>query len=167
MTKSTFARLKSPKKAAIEKALLHEFSSHPLSEATVSRIVEEAGISRGAFYVYFSDLKDAYLYMCREIICRVHLSNPGDLEADNPDKYVEAVKAFVGSTESEGYMKFFARAFVDNAKATQEIWNEEAGSPVAWAVSLLCHETIRSIYNGSDVEECVGRLRGALSKLLA
>ena len=167
MTKPTFKRLKSPKREAIEKALLEEFSSYPLSDATVSRIVEGAGISRGAFYVYFSDLKDAYLYMCREIIRRVHLSNPGDLEADNPEKYIEAVKAFVGSTEAEGYMRFFARAFVDNAKVTQEIWSEEAGSPVAWAVSLLCHETIRSIYNGSDPKECIERLRGALSKLLA
>ena len=121
MTKPTFKRLKSPKREAIEKALLEEFSSYPLTDATVSRIVEGAGISRGAFYVYFSDLKDAYLYMCREIIRRVHLSNPGDLEADNPEKYIEAVKAFVGSTEAEGYMRFFARAFVDNAKVTQEI----------------------------------------------
>lgn len=167
MTKSTFTRLKNPKKAAIEKALLQEFSSYPLSEATVSRIVEDAGISRGAFYVYFSDLKDAYLYMCREIIRRVHLSNPGNLEAASPEKYIEAVRTFVGSTEAEGYMKFFARAFVDNSKVTQELWREEAASPVAWAISLLCHETIRSIYNGSDAEECIERLRCALSKLLA
>ena len=66
MTTSTFTRLKSSKKEAIEQALLQEFSSYPLSEATVSRIVEGAGISRGAFYVYFSDLKDAYLYICRQ-----------------------------------------------------------------------------------------------------
>ncbi|MBR6440127.1 MAG: TetR/AcrR family transcriptional regulator [Aeriscardovia sp.] len=167
MTTPTFSRLKTPKREAIEKALLEEFSSYPLQDATVARIVEGAGISRGAFYVYFSDLKDAYLYMCREIIRRVHLSNPGNLDSGNPEKYIEAVKAFVGSTEAEGYMKFFARAFVDNAKVTQEIWDQEAGSPVAWAVSLLCHETIRSIYNGSDVQECIERLRAALSKLLA
>ena len=167
MTTSTFTRLKSSKKEAIEQALLQEFSSYPLSEATVSRIVEGAGISRGAFYVYFSDLKDAYLYICRELIRRVHLSNPGNLGSDTPEKYIEAVKTFVGSTESEGYMKFFTRAFVDNAKVTQEIWREQAASPIAWAVSLLCHETIRSIYNGSDAKECIERLRCALSKLLA
>ncbi|MBO6020728.1 MAG: TetR/AcrR family transcriptional regulator [Aeriscardovia sp.] len=167
MTNPTFNRLKNPKKAAIERALLLEFSSYPLSEATVSRIVEEAGISRGAFYVYFSDLKDAYLYICREIIRRVHLSNPGNLEDGTPEKYIEAVKAFVGSTEAEGYMKFFARAFVDNAKVTKEIWREEAANPITWAVSLLCHETIRSIYKGSDAKECIERLRFALSKLLA
>lgn len=167
MTTATFSRLKSPKREAIEKALLKEFSSYPLQEATVARIVEDAGISRGAFYVYFTDLKDAYLYMCREIIRRVHLSNPGGLESGDPEKYIEAVKTFVGSTEAEGYMKFFARAFVDNAKVTQEIWRQEAANPVAWAVSLLCHETIRSIYNGSDAQECIERLRGVLSKLLA
>lgn len=167
MTTATFSRLKSPKREAIEKALLKEFSSYPLQEATVARIVEDAGISRGAFYVYFTDLKDAYLYMCREIIRRVHLSNPGGLESGDPEKYIEAVKTFVGSTEAKGYMKFFARAFVDNAKVTQEIWRQEAANPVAWAVSLLCHETIRSIYNGSDAQECIERLRGVLSKLLA
>lgn len=166
MTKSTFVRLKNPKKAAIERALLREFSSYPLSEATVSRIVEDAGISRGAFYVYFSDLEDAYLYMCKEIISRVHLPNLGSLSSNSPGKYIEAVKNFVGSAQAEGYMKFFARAFVDNSKVTQEIWNKESLSPVAWAISLLCHETIRSIYNGSDAEECIERLRSALSKLL-
>lgn len=166
MTKATFTHLKNPKKAAIEKALLQEFSSHPLSEATVSRIVEDAGISRGAFYVYFSDLEDAYLYMCQEIIDKVHLPNLGN-SAGSPEKYIEAVKTFVGSAQAEGYMKFFARAFIDNSKVTQEIWSKETVDPVAWAVSLLCHETIRSIYNGSNSEECIERLRGALAKLLS
>ncbi|KFJ04960.1 MULTISPECIES: TetR/AcrR family transcriptional regulator [Bifidobacterium] len=60
MPTQTFFGLGAAKRERIEQALLHEFSSHPLCEAQVARIVRDAGIARGAFYVYFDDLDDAY-----------------------------------------------------------------------------------------------------------
>ena len=62
MVKKTFINLNSAKKQKIEQVMLDEFSNYDLNQANVARIVKEAGIARGAFYTYFDDLEDAYLY---------------------------------------------------------------------------------------------------------
>ncbi|WWL93967.1 hypothetical protein V6R94_10640 [Pediococcus acidilactici] len=51
MPSETLVKLKPTKKAAIETALLSEFSRYPVAEAQVARIVKDAGISRGAFTI--------------------------------------------------------------------------------------------------------------------
>lgn len=63
MVKETFTNLDEHKKQRVTQALLHEFSQHSLADAQVARIVKEANIARGAFYKYFTDLTDAYLYL--------------------------------------------------------------------------------------------------------
>ena len=54
-----------------------EFSQHPLAQAQVARIVKQADIARGAFYKYFSDLKDAYQYAFKTVIGRLHTGIAG------------------------------------------------------------------------------------------
>lgn len=169
MTEPTFDRLKPDKKRRIEAALLKEFSERPFSEATVAGIVRDAGISRGAFYLYFSDLKDAYAHIYRQVEKKAHLPRLSGLQARDPQAYVEAIRRFVGSSESGKHLKFFMKAFTKNSKMTEEMWKDENSCPTpqSWAISLLCHETICSIYNGMDEGECLERLRKVLAKLLA
>ncbi len=63
MPSSTFEHLSEKKKNTIILALLHEFSEVSLSKAQVAPIVKDAEIARGAFYKYFSDLTDAYIFL--------------------------------------------------------------------------------------------------------
>ena len=63
MVKQTFKNLPSAKRRRIEAVLLEEFSTYPLADAKVSHIVKNANIARGAFYKYFDDLIDAYVYI--------------------------------------------------------------------------------------------------------
>lgn len=72
MPSATFTSLKPDKRRRVEDALLHEFSVHPLAEAQVARIVHDAGIARGAFYVYFADLADAYRHLLGIALGEIH-----------------------------------------------------------------------------------------------
>ena len=50
MVSQTFKNLAPLKKERITAALLTEFSTYPLKDAQVARIVKDAQIARGAFY---------------------------------------------------------------------------------------------------------------------
>ena len=82
MVSETFINLSDEKKQKIEGALLKEFSTYPLAKAQVARIVKDAGIARGAFYKYFGDLKDSYIYLWRPrsmaifLVCQVRSTLP-------------------------------------------------------------------------------------------
>ena len=68
MVKQTFLNLPEEKRQRVTDAVFHEFSNYALTDAQVARIVKEANIARGAFYKYFDDLTDAYLYVYRQAI---------------------------------------------------------------------------------------------------
>lgn len=60
MAKESFYNLPEKKRQTVYNALLKEFETHILSEASVTDIVKLAGISRGSFYVYFENLEESY-----------------------------------------------------------------------------------------------------------
>ncbi|MCB6839412.1 TetR/AcrR family transcriptional regulator [Weissella viridescens] len=72
MVSPTFEKLKPEKKERLKRVLIEEFSNYTLDQAQVARIVKKAGISRGSFYTYFSNLYDAYHWTLTEILQNVH-----------------------------------------------------------------------------------------------
>lgn len=63
MPKSTFFNLPEVKRSAIEAAAILEFRDHTFAGASINRIVEQSGISKGSFYQYFDDKEDVYLHI--------------------------------------------------------------------------------------------------------
>jgi AcrR family transcriptional regulator len=63
MPKETFFNLPDDKRQAILDLAIEEFAAHDYKNASISRIVERAGIAKGSFYQYFADKKDLYLYL--------------------------------------------------------------------------------------------------------
>jgi AcrR family transcriptional regulator len=63
MPKETFFNLPDDKRQAILDLAIEEFAAHDYRNASISRIVERAGIAKGSFYQYFADKKDLYLYL--------------------------------------------------------------------------------------------------------
>ena len=63
MPKQTFFNIAKEKRERIIKASIDEFSEYSFNEASIARIVENAGIPRGSFYQYFEDMKDVYKYI--------------------------------------------------------------------------------------------------------
>ncbi|MEJ2750472.1 MAG: TetR/AcrR family transcriptional regulator [Anaerolineae bacterium] len=63
MPKPTFFNLPEDKRQAILDLAIEEFAGHDYKNASISRIVERAGIAKGSFYQYFADKKELYLYL--------------------------------------------------------------------------------------------------------
>ena len=61
MPTEQFLRLKNDRKNAIIKAATREFATKDYADVSVRDIADQAGISRGSFYLYFNDKEDAYL----------------------------------------------------------------------------------------------------------
>ena len=68
MPKDTFLNLPEEKRNAITQAAIREFEYHSYDQASVNRIVEEAGIPKGSMYQYFSHKKDLYKYILSLIV---------------------------------------------------------------------------------------------------
>ena len=72
MPKETFLNLPKSKQAMIDDILLQTFCAQSISQVKVSQIVDQMGMSRGAFYKYFDDLEDAYRYIIKKHSLIIH-----------------------------------------------------------------------------------------------
>ena len=63
MPSETFCRLPEVKKKRIMEAVEKELTLHPISEVSINKIIQSAGISRGSFYQYFTDKYDMLGYV--------------------------------------------------------------------------------------------------------
>lgn len=55
-----FSKLDRPRRKAIVAVAAEEFAEHGFAAASYNRIIERAGISKGAMYYYFADKDDLY-----------------------------------------------------------------------------------------------------------
>ena len=63
MPKKTFFNLPEEKREKIIEMALEEFSKNTFTNASITKIAENAGIAKGSVYQYFSDKKDLYKYI--------------------------------------------------------------------------------------------------------
>jgi AcrR family transcriptional regulator len=63
MPKQTFLNLPEEKRKAFLGIALDEFANNDYNTASVSKIVEKAGIAKGSLYQYFEDKQDLFMYL--------------------------------------------------------------------------------------------------------
>ena len=63
MPTNTFFNLPIEKKKKIMNAAKSEFVEYSFYDASINRIIKNAGISRGSFYMYFENKEDLFLYI--------------------------------------------------------------------------------------------------------
>jgi len=63
MPKGTFLNLPQEKKDKIIEVAIDEFAQYSFQNASINRIVENAGIAKGSFYQYFEDKSDVFKYI--------------------------------------------------------------------------------------------------------
>lgn len=68
MPKQAFFKLNEEKKQAIMTSAFTEFERYPFDEASINRIIKQAKISRGSFYLYFEDKEDVYHYLMEQLL---------------------------------------------------------------------------------------------------
>lgn len=170
MPKQTFKNLPEAKKQRIRQALLTEFSQHDLADAQVARVVKDAGIARGAFYKYFTDLADAYRYVYQITLLRIHDDNIRTHHLLTADDYADQVAAFLTRVNDCPYGELVKRHFTVNEAVLQsgKVPQLQPTDPIEWAIMTLVHEAIKAGLQFPDqVPTIVNRLRAALKALLA
>jgi len=65
--KPTFFNLPADKREHIFNCALREFAEHPYEQASLTEIVNAAGIAKGSMYQYFADKKDLYKYVVQTV----------------------------------------------------------------------------------------------------
>jgi len=63
LPKDTFLNLPQKKRTKIIDAIKSEFARVPFDKVSINKIVQDADISRGSFYMYFDDKKDMLIYI--------------------------------------------------------------------------------------------------------
>lgn len=83
MPKETFHSLKDEKKQRVVDAALEEFSVKTFSQASLNKIIKNAGIPKGSFYQYFENKEELYTYLLettskasKEMFAKVQEMNP-------------------------------------------------------------------------------------------
>ena len=63
MPSNTFLDLPEDKQTRLMDAASWEFSAKPFNEVSINKIIQDAGIPRGSFYMYFQDKEDLFRYL--------------------------------------------------------------------------------------------------------
>lgn len=77
MPKPTFFNLPDEKRQRIIDAAVLEFSRHPYARATLDRIVETAGVSKGSMYQYFAGKADLYRWLLTDYMTQKKMAAIG------------------------------------------------------------------------------------------
>ncbi|KRN21876.1 TetR family transcriptional regulator [Lacticaseibacillus camelliae DSM 22697 = JCM 13995] len=167
MVLPTFEHLDEEKQARIRQALLNEFSHYSLADAQVARIVKDAGIARGAFYKYFTDLTDAYRYLFGIAMREIHQGMPKRPTAGNVDEYIAALRQFIETTSQCEYRDLIQQHFRYNEGYLGETPTRliPGGDAKQWAFTVLYHQTVKDIMLAPDTAEArIAQLRIALTR---
>ena len=65
MARPRFAKLPAEQQQAIVRAARDEFAGRGFHDASLNRVIEAAGISKGSMYYYFDGKEDLYAYIVR------------------------------------------------------------------------------------------------------
>lgn len=145
MPSNTFLKLNDSKRLRIERALLKEFSNHPLDQSQVARIIDEAEISRGAFYKYFDDLTDAYQYLLNQKLAKLH-AHLENRNYQNPNELIQKMESFINEVQSSSSYALFQMHFKYNENLLRPFTSTAEMPTSVWMAFVLSHETLRSIF---------------------
>ncbi len=87
MPRPRFERLEAEKQLDILDAATREFAEHGFQNASFNRIIENAGLSKGAMYYYFDDKKDLFLTVLRRFQREIVAELPPLREVRDADDY--------------------------------------------------------------------------------
>ena len=82
-----FTRLEPDRQRRILDAALDEFVQHGFEEASLNRIIQAAGISKGAMYYYFDDKADLFVTIFTQVMSDVMQQLDTDVERLDRDSF--------------------------------------------------------------------------------
>jgi AcrR family transcriptional regulator len=79
MPRPRFARLAPERQVALLEAAAQEFGAFGYDDASLNRILDRAGVSKGAAYYYFDDKEDLFLTVVRHYLDQLGIGNFSNL----------------------------------------------------------------------------------------
>lgn len=94
MVRSRYARLPQDQQRTIERAALDEFAAHGFHDASLNRVLEASGMSKGSLYYHFDGKEDLYVHVARVELERLFdgLGSFPLPETGGPDAFWAAVE---------------------------------------------------------------------------
>lgn len=147
MPTESFYKLDSSKRQKILEAMKREFSRVPFHEASINKIVEDARISKGSFWVYFKSKEEAIEYLIeshlekeRKKSKKIFLKNHGDLF----QSYIEIYDYFAQCKISRMEKALMANIFKNLITNEEKCMKKEPGDSII--------ETVRNIVDTDNLD---------------
>lgn len=145
MVRPRFAKLPPAQQQLILSTALEEFAAHGFHDASLNRVIESAGISKGSMYYYFDGKEDLYAHVVRvEIERMITRVDPLDsAAAGTPDAFWSALENYylqlMGALEAAPQLAALVRGWITAAAAPplQRIQQETMQEVVPWMERVL------------------------------
>ncbi|MHB0857341.1 MAG: TetR/AcrR family transcriptional regulator [Anaerolineae bacterium] len=141
MPKPTFLNLPEDKRERIVQAATDEFAARGYRQASITHIVEQAGIPKGSFYQYFADKRDLFVYIL-QLAGERKLAYIGSLSGEMAslgffDQWRAMVLAGLRFGQDNPQLAGIANAVLADRDLTREVLGEMAPASDAFFRSLL------------------------------
>lgn len=154
MVRPRFAKLPLAQQEAILRVALEEFGTHGFHDASLNRVIEAAGISKGSMYYYFDGKGDLFAYVARTELEGL-LGRVGPL----PDLSGGGAEAFWSALEGYYFRLMAALAESPRLAAMLRDWGAAARTP---AFQEAAGEFERAALPWIDRTIAVGQRMGAV-----
>lgn len=95
MVRPRFGRLPPPQQQAILAAAVDEFASYGFHDASLNRVIEAAGISKGSMYYYFDSKEDLYVHVLRVELAGLFSRAPFEVPSEtDPEAFWSALLSY-------------------------------------------------------------------------
>jgi AcrR family transcriptional regulator len=124
LTYQTFFNLPEEKRQNVIDSALEEFALYDYKTASLSRMVEKAGIAKGSMYQYFENKKDLYLFLI-DHVSKIKLSYLTENTVESRENFFDLLKqvTYASSRFNLSYPRYSRILY----HAARETHNEELG----------------------------------------
>jgi TetR/AcrR family transcriptional regulator, transcriptional repressor of aconitase len=143
MPRPRFQKLTPAKQSAILAVAADEFAAHGLQGASFNRIIESAGLSKGAMYYYFDDKEDLYLAVLKDALGQVMIQLGEFPGADSPAAFWDSLRAMyfrvLDAYRSSPQQVSLARGFLRSlgSPRVKQTYVELEQSAAVWFAAIL------------------------------
>ncbi|HEY4153358.1 MAG TPA: TetR/AcrR family transcriptional regulator [Pseudolysinimonas sp.] len=145
MVRPRFAKLPAQQQQAIVQAALDEFAAHGFHDASLNRVIEAAGISKGSLYYYFDGKEDLFAYVAQTglggLVSQVGpLPDLGTGDADAfwsvlEDYYLRLSRALLASPQLAALLRVWSAA--SKTPEFQQATGEMEQASLPWIAQAL------------------------------
>jgi AcrR family transcriptional regulator len=141
-----FHKLPAAQQETILRVALTEFATHGFGDASLNRIIEASGISKGSLYYYFDSKEDLYAHVARRelgglveregpFVVPAQDSDPEAFWAALTDYYLRLMRALLADRELSSLVRGWIVAAGN--PALQEIQQQLEQTALPWIVAVL------------------------------